>query len=76
MIVSYDEIQVFDSVAERTGNRLERASIRGRAGVCRSLNELGLKCRRLGDGFYYLASAAWPADTSTVNLKREWQTIG
>ena len=61
---SFDEIQVFDNVAERTGNRVERAGIRGRAGVCRSITELAAKCRRLGDGYYYLASTAWPDDTT------------
>jgi len=72
---SFDEIQVFDSIAERTGNRVERAGIRGRAGVCRSLSELASKSRRLGDGFYYLAAAAWPADTTSLKLSREWETM-
>jgi hypothetical protein len=73
---SYDEIQVFDGVAERTGTQLERAGIRGRRGVCRSLTELGAKSRRLGDGFYYLASSAWPADTVKVDLSRAWAPLG
>ena len=73
---SFDEIQVFDSIAERTGNQVERAGIRGRAGVCRSLTELGAKSRRMGDGFYYLVASAWPEDTPTVNLSRVWEPLG
>ncbi|MDQ3279968.1 MAG: hypothetical protein M3Q69_00980 [Acidobacteriota bacterium] len=71
----YDEIQVFDGIAERTGLQFDRAGVRGRRGVCRSVTELGAKSRRLGDGFYYLASAAWPPEMNEVNLKREWATI-
>ena len=73
---SFDEVQVFDGVAERTGVTLDRDGVRGRSGVCRSVTELSAKSRRLGDGFYYLASSAWPADTKTVNLTRAWTTIG
>jgi len=73
---SYDEIQVFNGIAERTGTSLERAGLRGRRGVCRSLTELGAKSRRLGDGYYYLASAAWPADAVTVDLTRAWAPLG
>jgi hypothetical protein len=69
---TFDEIQVFDSVAERTGTRVDHSGVRGRAGVCRSLTELAAKSRRLGDGFYYLAESAWPADTVKVNLARPW----
>jgi len=72
----YDEVQVFDSVAERTGNLATRAAVRGRQGVCRSLTDLASKCRRLGDGYYYLASSAWPEEKSTVNLRIEWEPLG
>ncbi len=72
---SFDEIQVFDSVAQRTGNQIERSGVRGRAGVCRSLTELGAKFRRLGDGYYYLAAAVWPRDVVSVNLSRAWQPL-
>lgn len=72
MTQSFDEIHVYESVAERTGNQVELSGIRGRVGVCRSLSELGAKCRRLGDGYYYLASTAWPADVPVVNLARTW----
>jgi hypothetical protein len=72
---SFEEIQVFENVAERTGNRLDRAGVRGRRGVCRSLTELSAKFRRLGDGFYYLPADAWPADTTRVSLSHEWAPL-
>lgn len=75
MSPSFDEIHVYDSVAERTGNQVGRAGLRGRAGVCRSLSELASKSRRLGDGYYYLAASAWPSDKTSVNLGIEWQTM-
>jgi hypothetical protein len=68
-------VQVFDGIAERTGTRLDRAGVRGRRTVCRSVTDLGAKSRRLGDGYYYLASAAWPATSDTVDLRRTWATI-
>jgi len=67
---SFDEVQVFDGVAERTGVSVDRAGVRGHRGVCRSVTELSAKSRRLGDGYYYLASTAWPADTKSVNVRR------
>ena len=67
---SIDEIHVFEGMAERTGNRVDRAGVRGRRGFCRSIRDLGAKSRRFGDGYYYLTSAAWPDGTTAVNLKR------
>ena len=72
---SYDEIQVYAGVAERTGTRFGREGIRGRRGVCRSVGELGSKARQLGDGFYYLVSAAWPEGQDTVDLNRTWTSF-
>jgi hypothetical protein len=72
---SFDEIRVFDGMAERTGTRLDRDGVRGRRSVCRSLTDLAAKVRRLGDGYYYLSSAAWPADAVTVNLLRAWEPL-
>ena len=72
----FDEVQVYESVGERTGNRVDRAAIRGRAGVCRSVTELAAKFRRMGDGYYYIASTAWPADTEAVNLIKAWEPLG
>jgi len=73
---SFDEVQVFDGIAERTGVSVDRAGVRGHGGVCRSVTELSAKSRRMGDGYYYLASSAWPADTKSVNLTRAWTSIG
>lgn len=71
----FDEIQVFDGVAERTGMSADGNDVRGHRGVCRSVTELTAKSRRLGDGFYYLAAAAWPADTKSVQLARAWVSL-
>lgn len=71
----YDEVHVFNKLAERTGNRVERAAIRGRAGVCRSLTELASKFRRLGDGYYYLTATAWPPDVPVIDLGRTWEPM-
>jgi len=73
---SFDEIQVYDNIAERTGVSLDRAGVRGHGRVCRSFTELFAKARRFGDGYYYLVSTAWPAGTQSVNLSREWAALG
>jgi hypothetical protein len=72
----FEEIQVFGGVAERTGVTIDRAGVRGHGGVCRSLTELTAKSRRLGDGYYYLAASAWPADTKAVTLALAWTAMG
>ena len=72
---SFDEVQVFDGVAQRTGNVVPRNSVRGHAGVCRSMSELHAKSRRLGDGFYYVATSAWPEGEVSVNLTLTWNTM-
>ena len=72
----FEEVQVFDSVGELTGNRVDRAAIRGRAAVCRSITELAAKFRRMGDGYYYVAATAWPADTKAVSLVKAWEPLG
>jgi hypothetical protein len=70
MSQSYEEVMVFNGVAERTGNRFDRKTVRGQRGVCRSLTALGAIARRLGDGHYYLIAVAWPAEVEKVDLKR------
>ena len=72
---TFDEIRIFDGVAERTGTRLDRESVRGRRVVCRSLTDLVAKARRLGDGVYYLATAAWPEHEVSVVLNRAWEPL-
>lgn len=71
----FDEVRVYEGVGERTGVRIDRDSVRGRAAVCRSVGELVAKSRRLGDGYYYLASSAWPSGSTTVNLAVTWTTM-
>lgn len=71
----FDEVQVFDGVAERTGVSIDCAGVRGHRGMCRSVTELAAKSRRLGDGYYYLASTAWPADEKSVHLVRAWVSL-
>jgi len=73
---AFDEIEIFQNVAARTGNSVTRAVVGGRVGLCRSLTELGAKFRRLGDGCYYLAEGEWPADTASIDLSRPWETMG
>ena len=65
-------MQVFDGIAERTGNHVDRATVRGRREVCGTLPALANKSRRLGDGLYYLASEAWPGEDERVDLNRPW----
>lgn len=72
---SFDEIVVYDGVAERTGMQLDRKTVLGRRSVFRSLSALAASARRLGDGYYYLASDVWPADTPRVNLLRAWKPL-
>lgn len=76
MSTPFYEIHVYNSVAERTGNQVDRSAVRGRVGVCRSITDLGAKSRRLGDGYYYLASGAWPEEVSSVDLSRPWAPLG
>ena len=68
----FDEIQVFDGVAELAGVSMDAADVRGHRGLCRSVTELTATSRRFGDGCYYLPASAWPADTKSVNLTRPW----
>jgi hypothetical protein len=73
---SFHEVQVYDGIAERTGVSIDRAGVRGHGGVCRSITELAAKSRRLGDGYYYLASSAWPEDVKSVTLTQAWTAMG
>lgn len=71
---SFDEVHVYAGIGERTGVQFDRQTVRGSRVVCRSVSELSAKSRRMGDGFYYLASAAWPPGTVTVDLTKTWST--
>ncbi|HVT43800.1 MAG TPA: hypothetical protein VMT00_05370 [Thermoanaerobaculia bacterium] len=72
----FDEIAVYEGIAERTGNTADRSAVAGRKGVCRSLSELGRKARRLGDGYYYLPALVWPEGVRKLALKDTWVTFG
>ncbi len=71
----FDEVRVFDGVAERTGNTVDRSTVRRSRALCRSLTELTRKFRKDGDGYFYLAVHAWPADKASVVLTEEWKTM-
>ena len=65
----FDEIQVFEGVAERTGTTVDRATVRQSKVLCNSLSELTRKARRMGDGYFYLAALLWPEDTKQLVLR-------
>jgi hypothetical protein len=69
---SFDEIRVFEGVAERTGVRFERDAVRRSAGCCKSLSELMRKARASGDGVFYLPLNLWPADTEKIDIQKRW----
>ncbi len=68
----FDEIHVFEGVAERTGTTVSRKSIRGRETVCRTMRDLALKVRRLGDGYFYLPVLEWPEGVTRFELSTAW----
>ncbi|HLJ75016.1 MAG TPA: hypothetical protein VKU62_10550 [Thermoanaerobaculia bacterium] len=40
------------------------------------MTELARKVRRDGDGIFYLAANAWPANTEKVDLITKWTPMG
>jgi hypothetical protein len=72
----FDEVSVFEGVAERTGVHFDRAAVRRSTGLCRSLGELVRKARASGSGTFYLPVNLWPADTERVELNRPWVVMG
>ena len=66
------EIRVYEGVAERTGNTVDRSAVRGSKAACQSVSELTRKVRREGDGVYYLATDAWPENTERISLTAKW----
>lgn len=69
---SFDEIRVYEGIAERTGVHYEQGAVRRSAGYCRSLTELARKARTSGDGCFYLPLEVWPGDTVSVDLQKRW----
>lgn len=71
----FAEIRVYEQVAERTGNVLERNALRRSKNVCSTIRELARKSRSSGDGIYYLPVDAWPEGENEISLVREWTTM-
>lgn len=70
----FDQIQVFEGIAERTGTTVDRATVRRSPAFCRSVSELTRKARRMGDGYFYLSCLLWPEDTRQLDLTQPWVT--
>ncbi|HEX9160739.1 MAG TPA: hypothetical protein VF980_03455 [Thermoanaerobaculia bacterium] len=71
----FDEIRVYEGIAERTGTTVDRATIRGSSNLCRSVSELGRLARRLGDGYFYLPVSMWPEGVTQLRLSETWTTM-
>lgn len=71
----FDEVRVYDGVAERTGVQFEREAVRGSSGQCKCLTELIRRGREVGDGYLYLPIGVWPAGTDRVELQKQWTVI-
>lgn len=70
------EISVFQGVGESTGVFVERSAIRGKKGLCKSMRDLAIKSRVLGDGYYYIPVDLWPkAKEPIVVHKHDWTVI-
>ena len=74
-LVKFEEIQVFEGIAERTGNVVDRDTIRGSNAICRSIMELTNRARRLGDGTFYLKQSIWPEGKDKLELAQTWTTM-
>src|ERR1051326_4960353 len=60
------EISIFEGVGEPTGLVVERSAIRGKKGLCKSMRDLAIKSRVLGDGVYYIPIELWPKTKGPV----------
>ncbi len=70
------EISIFDGVGESTGVVVERSAIRGKKGLCKSMRDLAIKSRVLGDGYYYIPVDLWPKAKEPVTVHRhDWKVI-
>lgn len=75
MTQTFEEIRVYEGVAERTGVHFERSEVRRSAGYCASLTDLVRKVRSSGDGTFYLPINVWPADKEKIELLKPWVVI-
>ncbi|MGH9456717.1 MAG: hypothetical protein ACRD2J_03645 [Thermoanaerobaculia bacterium] len=70
------EISVYQGVGEMTGTVVERRAIRGKPGLCKSMRDLAIKSRVLGDGYYYIPVDLWPSKKDPVTIhKNDWTVI-
>ena len=70
------EISIFDGIGETTGIIVERSAIRGKKGLCKSMRDLAIKSRVLGDGYYYIPIDLWPKQKEPVVVhKHDWTVI-
>ncbi len=70
------EISIFEGAGEPTGVVVERSAIRGKKGLCKSMRDLAIKLRVLGDGVYYIPVELWPmAKGPVVVNKHDWMVI-
>ena len=71
------EISVYDGIGEKTGVLIERSAIRGKVNLCKSMRDLAIKSRVLGDGYYYIPLELWPSQNGKVIVNRhDWTVIG
>ena len=71
------EISIFQGIGETTGIIVERSAIRGKKGLCKSMRDLAIKSRVLGDGYYYIPIDLWPKTKEPVIVhKHDWTVIG
>jgi len=68
----YEEVRVYEGVAERTGVQFERSEVRHSEGCCGSLTGFLRKARAAGEGTFYIPLGAWPADTERIELRKPW----
>ena len=71
----FEEIRVYEGVAERTGVLFDRNDVRRSAGCCSSVCALMRKARASGDGTFYLPLNVWPAGAERVELRRQWTVM-
>lgn len=62
-------------MGERTGIVVEKNTVRGKPGLCKSMRDLAIKSRVLGDGYYYLPADLWPDGEPVVINRQDWTVI-
>src|SRR3954471_17567376 len=70
------EISIYQGVGEPPGVLAQRSAIRGKKGLCKSMRDLAIKSRVLGDGYYYIPVDLWPKGKEPVVVhKHDWTVI-